>query len=99
MSPVEEANVNKFFSAKRLKTGALDAKLLAILRKQVPVTPNQRRRAIKAGFGVGSIMHSPVGTRRSVPYPYFYMRRGEFVRFLASTASERGRTQRGRRKS
>ena len=81
--------MNKFFSAKRLKAGALDSKLLGILRKQIPVTPSQARRARKAGFSVGSIMHSPVGTKKSVPYPYFYMRRGEFKRFLKATQEKR----------
>jgi len=76
--------MNTSYSAKRVKAGALDAKLQAILRKQVPVTPAQWRRAVKAGFSVGVIMHSPVGTKRSVPYPYFYMRRGQFERFLTS---------------
>src|ERR1700682_2627618 len=75
-APVKNAkrrcrDMNTSYSAKRVKAGALDAKLQAILRKQVPVTPNQRRRAVKAGLSVGVIMHSPVGTKRSCPLSLF----------------------------
>ena len=76
--------MNTSYSAKRVKAGALDAKLQAVLRRQVPVTLSQKRLAIKAGFSVGIIMHTPVGTKKGVPYPYFYMRRGQFERFLTS---------------
>jgi hypothetical protein len=82
--------MNKF-SSKRLRAGALDAKLQAVLRRQVPVTLSQRRLAAKAGFSVGTIMHTPVGTKKGLPYVYFYMRRGQFERFVTGGEPERGR--------
>jgi hypothetical protein len=84
-------------SAKRVRTGVLDAKLLAILGKQVRISPSQRLRALKAGFSVGVITHSPVGTKKSVPYQHFYMRRGQFERFITSPKPKHGRTRRARR--
>jgi hypothetical protein len=65
----------------RLNAGALDRKLLATLRRQVPLTPTQAEQAIAAGFKVGRLTHAPIGTKRKKPYIYFYMRRAAYLKF------------------